>query len=128
MTEIRGKVVRIFSNTTVAVDVGLEAGVKSGMRFTIYTAPMAVTDLDGKSLGSVWFTKGRVRATGVYPKFSILETEVFVPPVLASGLKWPARERATLNVRDQDISPGEDIGVVVPGDMVVSEVEPAKEA
>ena len=130
MSQIRGKIVRIFSNTVLAVNVGSKAGVTKGTRFTIHSEPIDVQDIDGTSLGPVWFHKGRVVATGVFENFSIVETEKLasflglgMPP-----LQWPQTTQHRLTVRESDLDPAQDPDVVRVGDVVVSVEEPKKAA
>ena len=132
MSRITGKIVRIFSDTMVAVNVGKDAGVSEGMVFEIKSRPVELWDDDGKSLGSVAFRKGRVRVSTVFEKFSLARSEIVTDytglfggadfnKILATGLG--AARHTKLSVRSEDINPLEGPGPVMVGDPV-SSVEP----
>ena len=120
MSRIEGKVVRIFSATRLAVNVGSQAGVTKGTRFTIHSQPTEISDTDGAALGSISFVRGRVVATHVYEKFSIVGTEVILKSTL--DLLSDARLGGTqerLKVRSSDVEAVDDSGAVRIGDSVV---------
>lgn len=123
MSGIQGKVVRIFSDTQLAINVGSKAGVTTGTRFTIHSEPSEITDTDGTSLGSVWFEKGRVIATFVSERFSIVQTETISTihsQLLGAG--WRQSVQQKLPIRESDLDPEHDPATVMVGDVVV-EVE-----
>jgi hypothetical protein len=127
MSQIKGRVVKILSQTMLAINIGAEAGVSEGMLFVIQSAPLEITDVDGKDLGGVSFSKGRVRATRVFGKFSLVQTD-FVPML---GLGVPADfgfggRRETLRIREEDLADVPDPYAVRFGDMVVSLGEPER--
>ena len=129
MSQIQGKVVRIFSDTRLAINVGSEAGVTKGTRFTIQSKPTEIRDTDGTSLGSVWFTKGRVVATFVSERFSIVQTETV--STLSSplvGMAWPTRSQPRLTIRESDLDPDQDPDAVMVGDIVVEVAKAEKTA
>ncbi len=73
---IRGKIAKILNSREVALNVGIEHGVKSGMKFAILSAGSGeVTDPDtGEVLGSVDLPKTIVKIAKAYDKFSIAAT------------------------------------------------------
>ena len=73
---IRGKVAEILSPLEVALNVGENHGVKSGMLFDILSKKgWGIKDPDsGEELGSIGLPKARVRLSYVYDKFSVART------------------------------------------------------
>ncbi len=121
MSRIEGKVVRIFSQTKLAINVGTDAGVTMGMNFTLHSVPMAVKDVNGSALGSVTFNKGRVIVTGAFKLFSIVETE----KVAAFHPRFEMHtSQVKLSVRGTDWDKSNDPDEVRVGDAVVSEELP----
>ena len=74
--QIRGKVARILNSREVALNIGTEHGVQSGMTFDILAPGSGeVTDPDtGEVLGSVDLPKTRVRITRAHDRFAIATT------------------------------------------------------
>ena len=129
MSRIEGKVVRIFSDTQLAVNVGSQAGVTKGTHFTIHSQPVEIKDIDGTSLGSISFSKGRVVATHVYERFSIVRTQVASPLSTLALLSaaWEPGKLQKLNVLSSDVDTLEDPDAVKVGDIVVA-VEKSEKA
>ncbi len=73
---VRGKVAEILSSLEVALNVGENHGVESGMLFDILTKKgRGIKDPDsGEELGSIGVPKARVRISHVYEKFSVART------------------------------------------------------
>lgn len=73
---IRGKIAKILNSREVALNIGTEHGVQSGMTFDILAPGSGeVTDPDtGEVLGSVDSPKTRVRITKVHTRFAVATT------------------------------------------------------
>ena len=129
MSRIQGKVVRIFSDTQLAINVGSQAGVTKGTRFTIHSRPTEINDIDGTGLGSVWFTKGRVIATFVSERFSIVQTET-ISTIQSQlfGASWPQSTQEKLIIRTTDLDAEQDPVTVMVGDIVFEVAKTEKTA
>jgi hypothetical protein len=73
---IEGLVAGILTERELAINIGSEHGVESGMAFQVMAnAATEITDpKTGEVLGSITREKVRVRATRVAPRFSICKT------------------------------------------------------
>lgn len=73
---IRGKIAKVLNSREVALNVGTEHGVQSGMTFDIlFPGSGEVTDPDtGEVLGSVDLPRTSVRITKAHDKFAIATT------------------------------------------------------
>jgi hypothetical protein len=69
---IEGRIIRIFDNQTIALNVGASHGVKVGMRFGIYTPYEQIIDPEtGAVLGQTRRRKAVVEASSVQNLFTI---------------------------------------------------------
>ena len=141
---IRGKVAEIISSIEIALNVGENHGVESGMLFDILSKKgRGIKDPDsGEELGSIGLPKARVRISQVYDKFSVARTNqtklvnvggvnyaadyadyglmnplrMFEPP------KWEERPKP-LKIKGLSLAPSQDLdeqeGYVDIGDAVV---------
>ena len=73
---IRGKIAKIMDSRKVALNVGEQNGVETGMLFDILSRKgLGITDPDtGEDLGSIDLAKARVKIVRVYDKFSLATT------------------------------------------------------
>ena len=73
---IRGKIARILGSREVVLNIGREQGVEPGMKFDIlYRDGIEIHDPDsGDVLGSIDYSKARIRTTNVYDKVSVAST------------------------------------------------------
>lgn len=73
--KIKGRIIRILDTRTVVINLGLENGVTDNSIFYILGEPESVIDPQtNEILGTVTVTKGRVRASQVFDKFTIATT------------------------------------------------------
>ncbi len=73
---VYGKVLKIFDEVSLLVDLGSEEGVKRGDRFVVIEKGGDVIDPDsGKSLGVMEFVKAELEAVDVLDQMSVLMTE-----------------------------------------------------
>ena len=80
MPNIRGRIIRILDGETVMINLGRTDGVKRGAVFSVLSEPEAVVDPNNRQqLGRVQLVKAKVRAAGVYGRFSIAVTKWVVP-------------------------------------------------
>src|SRR5215207_8426138 len=76
-----GRIIRIFNEHRVVINLGSDHGVEGGMSFDILTPPDEIQDPEtGETLGSYSRRKAEVAAVEVFPRFTVA-----VPP--------PQRER-----------------------------------
>jgi len=67
-----GQVAAILNDRELVINIGEEAGVKTGMRFKVLDKPKLVKDPSTKEeLGTVTREKIRVKVTEVHPKLSV---------------------------------------------------------
>ena len=73
---IRGKIAKILNSREIALNVGGQDGVETGMLFDIlYQKGLGINDPDtGEELGSVDLPKQRVKITRVYDRLSVAST------------------------------------------------------
>lgn len=130
---IEGLVAGILTERELAINIGSDQGVVSGMKFQVMAnTPTEIRDPNtDEVLGSITQEKVRVRATRVNPKFSICRTyevrEIEGGPLsagfaLPSGLFDPPRRiPETLKAEDADYLPElpEEESFVKIGDRVV---------
>ncbi len=108
---IEGKVATIVSIREVAINVGVQHGVKEGMVFAILSKEsLPVIDPEkGIVLGEIDRPKVRVKATDIYGSFSICRTFELIPGtsrMLASyfsAVAGGADRPKTLKVGDSDL-------------------------
>lgn len=116
------KIIKIINNSSVVVNAGKNEGIKEDELFKIMGEKgVPVTDPDtGKELGTLDAIKGIVKATHVYDKISILETEHSMRSMLINPLVNGFQER--LKVDNEQITggmPNDDDPVKI-GDEVVN--------
>jgi hypothetical protein len=138
---ITGRVIRLFDETRVAVNVGSNDGVEPGAAFGIFTPTDEIVDPEtGEVLGGYRRRKAVVTAEEVYPRFTIAappqkRIRVQEPTrgtALGSLLGGGSRSRWQLVPGELDIEPGEaqqlPTGMTVRvGDHVETEPEPEPE-
>lgn len=89
---IIGKVAQVLNEREVAINVGAEHGVETGMKFEILSEkPIVITDPDtGDEIGTIDRVKVRVKALEVEPRMSVARTyETYQVNVGGSGPSWP---------------------------------------
>ena len=115
---IRGKVARVLNSREVAINRGLDDGVKEGMVFNILsTKGSDIADPDtGETLGSVDVVKISVKVISVKERIAIASTyrsnKVNVGGVglgIASGLFEPPRWEERVETLKTDEAPKEDM-------------------
>ena len=96
---LEGKVASLVSARELAINIGSEQGVKSGMLFAVLApTPLDVRDPQtGELLGHVDREKVRVRASEVNPKFTICRT---FRKVRRGGGPFAAGNRSTSEIDD----------------------------
>lgn len=80
MVEIlKGRIAAFLSQSKVAINIGLENGVKKGMKFVIYDEGDLILDPETRApLEKLELIKGRITITSVQEKISIGESFKFV--------------------------------------------------
>lgn len=74
--ELYGKVLRIFDETSLLVNIGKKDGLKRGDRLAVIEKGEEVKDPDsGESLGALEYIKAELVAADVQERLSILRTE-----------------------------------------------------
>lgn len=67
-----GRVIRIFDDEKIAIDLGLKDGLTKGIRIAIYAKEIDIEDPEsGESLGTYQHLKANARATVVAEKFTV---------------------------------------------------------
>ena len=85
-----GKVLKIFDETSLLIDLGRKDGVERGDRFVVLEKGGEVTDpQSGESLGELEYIKTELVAADVQERFSILMTEFEESP--SGGLPLSSR-------------------------------------
>lgn len=85
-----GRVVRIFDEHRLAIDLGSEDGVQRRMRFGIYTPSDPVVDPEtGEELGAYRRRKALVFADEVFERFAVV-----VPPTIRRRVSTPVEREA----------------------------------
>jgi hypothetical protein len=137
-----GRVIRIFDDENLVVNLGADDGIERGMKMTIYAPPIEITDPEsGEELGDYHHLKAKVRAEKVSAKFCIVgplsfRTEVRKPVAPAMGLLQQFQteyktELEDLYVDDSVVEPlpsGSAIRVGDPVYVTIPDPEPAEEA
>lgn len=73
--KIKGRIIRILDNKSVVINLGREHGIGDENMFFILGEPEPVVDpVSREVLGSVMVTKGKVRSSQVFDKFTIATT------------------------------------------------------
>lgn len=118
---VYGKVLKIFDEVSLLVDLGSDDGVKRGDRFVVFEKGGEVVDPDsGKSLGEMESIKAELLAVDVMEHMSVLMTEYEASP--SSGLPLSARmvrdsvrsEREGARRTRMTVAPGEMTGRPAP--------------
>jgi hypothetical protein len=87
-----GRVIRIFDDENLVVNLGTEDGVEDGMKLSVYAPPVEITDPEtNEDLGKYHHLKAKVRVKNADSRFSIVgplpvRTEVKKPVAPAFGL------------------------------------------
>lgn len=125
-----GKIVRIFDESTVAINIGGKDGVKRGDRFAVVEKGGELRGPDsGESLGELEIIKAELTAYDVLEKYSILVTdpeqqiEQSLPlssRMVQASLKtsFSPRARTKMDVLPGDISGKPSVSPVRIGDYV----------
>jgi len=132
----QGRVIRIFDDEKIAVNLGSKDGVARGTRIEIYAPEVEIEDPEtGESLGAYRHLKAVARAADVADRFTVAgpyprREEVAVPGPLTFLGRTPTRTKSVpgeLPVNDMEAAPlpgGNEIRV---GDVVEIEFEEAPE-
>jgi hypothetical protein len=84
---IDGRIVRIFDDHTVALNIGSSQGVEPGMRFGIFTPYEDIVDPEtGVNLGQTRRRKAVVQANTVHPRFTVATTPVYRVQTRTTGI------------------------------------------
>ena len=96
-----------FVEQLLAINVGSERGVKTGMEFNVLEKEIQITDPDsGESLGTVTTRKGRVRVTTVSERFSIAAVVESAKALMPSiGGTFPAIDDLEIGDRVVEVRP-----------------------
>jgi hypothetical protein len=135
----QGRVIRIFDDEKIAINLGSEDGVAKGTRIAIYAPEVEIDDPEtGESLGVYRHLKAVARAATVSDRFTVAgpyprREEVAVPnPMNFIGIgRTPTRTKTVpgdLPVNDMEAAPlpgGDEIRI---GDLVEIEFEDARES
>jgi len=81
---LKGKVVEVLNEYTIAIDLGTKHGVKVGDRFVVYELGDMIKDVDGRDLERLELVKGQVEITHVQDVISqgasfSVETKTYYP-------------------------------------------------
>ena len=121
-----GKILRIFDETTLLVNIGVKDGVKRGDRLVVIEKMGEVKDPDSdESLGELELIKAELVATDVQEKISILKTEPGRTP--SKSLPLSARMvqdsvRADGTQYRMSVAPGEMSGIPAPSPVKVGDI------
>lgn len=100
---IYGKVLRIFDERSLLVNIGSREGLKRGDSVVVIERGGEVKDPEsGESLGDLELVKARLTAVDVQEKMSVLETE----RVKAAGGDMPLSSRMVKDSVKQEQDPG----------------------
>ena len=103
MSKTRGRIIRILDAETVMINLGRRDGVSRGSVFSVLSEPEVVVDPStGEELGKVQLVKAKVRASGVYDRFTIAMTKWAVP-------KTNLDQRKALGAENADVAQGETL-------------------
>ena len=139
---IRGKVARVLNNKKVALNRGVNDGVRVGMVFSILSPYGSdIRDPDtGETLGAVEMSKATVKVTDVQERLSVASTfrtkrvnvggEIDIRPL--SGVlermfeppKWETRQETLRTDENAEADLSEEDRRVKTGDPVVQIIEP----
>jgi hypothetical protein len=125
-----GKILKIYDDHTVLVDLGEDDGVRKGQQLVVVAEGEEIRDPDnGASLGSFEWEKARLRITRVQKSFAVAESHDFVEAKIspvAAYQQWLGLQVQTKKIQvpfpidDEQVSPPEEpIDMKVrPGDIV----------
>ena len=126
---IEGKVASVITERELVINVGIENGVKIGMKFKVLAdKPTEITDPDtGENLGSLDRDKVSVEAIEVQPRFSVCRTYktrhigAYYPELLSKIAVASREEVETLKTSGSSLLPplSEAESYVKKGDRVV---------
>lgn len=110
---IEGRIIRIFSDEEVLLNVGKTDGVEEGIEFVVYSQGEPVVDpITGEDLGPLETVKGRVKVTHVMPKMSGASTLTYrittspMDQMTAPGWRqWTEIRTRKLSVSEDMIEP-----------------------
>lgn len=111
---VYGKVIKIFSETSLLVNLGKNDGVKRGDRFAVIERGGEEKDPDsGESLGELELVKAELIAVDVQERMSILQTESLGADTMSVPLSTLMVRESIKSDRDQTkmpVAPGEITG------------------
>jgi hypothetical protein len=109
---VYGTVVKIFSETSLLVNLGKNAGVKRGDRFVVIERAGEEKDPEsGESLGELELVKAELVAVDVQERMSILQTESLAADAMSVPL-------STIMVRESIRTDGDQAKMpVAPGEI-----------
>lgn len=123
-----GRVVRIFDDETLVVNLGSDDGVEKGATMSIYAPPVEITDpATGDELGAYHHPKGNVKVGSVHKKFCIAGpfpirrpvSKPAAPANLFQQFQTEYRtERGHLNIDEGDVDPFPSGSAIRVGDPV----------
>ena len=123
---IKGKIVKILSETDVILDVGEKDVVTEDMEFVIYNESEDILDPETQeNLGTLETVKGRLRITHVMERMCRATTTTYqaTTPSIASFMLTSERtetRKRKLKVEESDITPINEDMIVKVGDLVRS--------
>lgn len=125
---LKGRIAAFLSQSKVVVTIGLEDGVKKGMKFIIYEEGDLITDpRTGDSLEKLELIKGRIEITSVQEKISIGESfkivagsflDSYIETLSTFSAFGAISKKVKIKLTDNDISESPQLGPVVVGDLV----------
>lgn len=133
----RGRVIRMFDDRRVVIDLGASDGVEEDMTFGIFTPGDSIIDPDsGETLGTYRRRKATVEAMEVFERFSVVSPPVRrirerqSPTVALPGMLQPSNwryERGHLPIDDGQVQPLPTGSEVQLNDIVESLSDPPSE-
>jgi hypothetical protein len=73
MSKLLGRVIRILDEQSLVINLGLDAGINSGDEFDVLGKSETIIDPEtNEELGDFFYTKVRLEAIDVQPRYSIL--------------------------------------------------------
>lgn len=123
---IEGKIIRIVGESEFIINVGIEAGVKPGMRFIVYEMGEHIIDPEtGEDLGAIENVKGRLEVKHAQDKMSRAVTGTYVvdnQSPLYSGLftTTSVTKKYHLEVDTSQVQPLDEVLQIRIGDLVRS--------
>ncbi len=109
----QGRVIRIFDDEKIAVNLGSEDGVSRGTRIAIYAPEVEISDPEtGESLGMYRHLKAIARAADVAERFTVAGP-------------YPRREEVAVRSPLSFLGPTPTRTKTVPGELPVNDMEAA---